>query len=363
MPTPNLGNTLNQLIAFSVSETATFNTKTPQYQVVETNSSNKQWLGDTERRIVSFLLNVAEDALNKGRDAVVSPQDLVINNLVTNSKVAWKYIQKFVKLEVLRKEGRGKYRIIIDKLYELLKLPVRRIAQALKNGHNGKSNSGGRNQGNQRLQGFLALASASVGSLSSNSSGNGGDGNGDGVRLHWSLPVVVGSGISNGSGGFSWVGQPVFVGFYHDNAYLCKEFADGRRSCVWVGGEDLLSERSVARLVEDGYQLSYSERSALIAGVRLESHIHTSPKCVVEGGNVYCGVALEVQPYDDAKERILQGDGVTDIARYHQFYVNEVTKLFKIVAATLKHSMPWKQLFELFKWLARYWGFEAVLCI
>ena len=125
----------------------------------------------------------------------------------------------------------------------------------------------------------------------------------------------------------------------------------------------MLGERGVVRLVEGGYRLSYSERCALVAGVKLESHIHTSPKCVVEGGSVFCGVALEVQPYGDAKERVLRGDGVADIARYREFYVSEIVKLFKIVVAVLKYALPWSQLLELFKWLARYWGFESLLLV
>jgi ribosomal protein L19E len=346
MHTPR-SNTFTQFIGFSVSETSIFNSKNPSLQVVET----KNWIGDTEYRIAMFFLNIAEDALNKGREALVSPQDLVINKLASNSKVAWKYVYRFTKLGILEKVKHGLYRIDIAKLYEFLKLPVRKIAQALKNRQN-KAKPGGRNQGNGSRQGFSAsgLLVSSVGG------GCGGGG------VHFSLPLV-GSGVSGGSVSCSWVGVPVFVGFYHDNVYLCRELGGGKRGCVWVGGEGLLSERVVVRLVEDGYRVSYSERSAVIAGVKLESHIHTSPKCVVEGGEVYCGVALEVQPYEDAKERILRGDGAADIARYREFYVDEVTKLFKIVAATLKHSVTQKQLLKLFKWLARFWGFEGILCI
>jgi len=70
-----------------------------------------------------------------------------------------------------------------------------------------------------------------------------------------------------------------------------------------------------------------------------------------------------VQPYGGVSKQIFRGDGAADIARYREFYVNEITKLFKIVAATLKHSVAQKQLLKLFKWLARFWGFEAILCI
>jgi len=338
-----------QFIGFSVSETTTFNTKTPTCQVVET----KDWIGDTEYRIAMFFLNIAEDALRFCKQAVVSPQDLVINKLASSSKLAWKYVYRFTKLGILEKIKHGLYRIDIAKLYEFLKLPIRKIAAALKNKQNGDSinsnrNSGGRNQGNGSRHGF----SASVLGL----------GGGCGGGVHVSLPFVSGFVFSGGC----WVGVPVVVGFYHDNAYLCRESGGGdggKRECVWVGGRDLLSERGVVKLVEDGYRLSYSERSALVVGVKLESHIHTSPKCVVEGGEVYCGVALEVQPYVEAGQKIFRGDGVADIARYREFYVNEVAKLFKIVAAALKHLVAQKQLLNLFKWLARYWGFEAILCI
>jgi len=335
-----------QFIGFSVSETTTFNTKTPSLQVVET----KDWIGDTEYRIAMFFLNIAEDTLRFGKQAVVSPQDLVINKLASSSKLAWKYMYKFMKLGVLEKIKHGLYRIDIAKLYEFLKLPVRKIAAALKNKQNGDSinsnrNSGGRNQDNGRRHGFSAS-----GSVSGLVLGGGG--------VHYSLPLAV---ASVGSAGF-WVGLPVFVGFYHDNVYLCRE-SGGGRGCVWVGGDDVLSERSLVKLVEGGYGLSYSERSALVTGVRLESHIHTSPKCVVESGNVYCGVALEVQPYGGVSKQIFRGDGAADIARYREFYVNEITKLFKIVVATLKHSVTQKQLLKLFKWLARFWGFEGILCI
>lgn len=343
MHTPSNDITI-QFIGFSVSETTTFNTKTLSWQVVET----KDWIGDTEYRIAMFFLNIAEDTLRFGKQAVVSPQDLVINKLASSSKLAWKYMYKFMKLGVLEKIKHGLYRIDIAKLYEFLKLPVRKIAAALKNKQNGDSinsnrNSGGRNQGNGRKHGLSASAGGGV---------------------HFCLPFVFGVSVSS----VSWVGQPVFVGFYHDNVYLCKEssngeFGGGKRSCVWVGGEGLLNERGVVRLVEGGYRLSYSERSALVVGVELGSHIHTSPKCVVEGGKVYCGVALEVQPYEEVKERLLRGDGVADIARYREFYVNEIMKLFKIVAVVLKHSVAQKQLLKLFKWLARFWGFEAILCI
>ena len=337
MHTPSVSNNINQLIAFSVSDNNVSNTKTPQSQAVET----KDWIGDTEYRVAMFLLNIAENALRFNKQAVVSPQDLVINKLASNSKLAWKYVYRFAKLGILEKIKHGLYRIDIAKLYEFLKLPVRKIAQALKNRQN-KAKPGGRNQGNGRRQGL----SVSVGLV--------------GGGVHLSLPLV-GSGVFVGS--VSWVGVPVFVGFYHDNVYLCRELGSGKRGCVWVGGEDLLGERVVVRLVEDGYRVGYSERSAVIAGVKLESHIHTSPKCVVESGNVYCGIALEVQPYREAGEKIFRGEGVADIARYREFYVDEVTKLFKIVAATLKHSVAQKQLLELFKWLARYWGFESVLLI
>ena len=341
MHAPNT-TSVNPLIGFSASQALSSNTKTPQSQAVET----KDWIGDTEFRIAMFLLNIAEDSLRFGKQAFVSPQDLVINKLASSSKLAWKYMYKFMKLGVLEKVKHGLYRIDIAKLYEFLRLPVRKIATALKNRQNGDSissnrNSGGRNQDNGSRQGLSAL-------------GLGGGG------VHYSLPLAV-AGVSGGSVGF-WVGVPVVVGFFHDNVYLCRE-SGGGRGCVWVGGSDLLSERVVARLVEDGYRLSYSERSALIVGVKLESHIHTSPKCVVEGGGVYCGVALEVQPYGEAKQRVLKGEGVVDIARYREFYVNEVVKLFKIVVATLKYSVPWRQLLELFKWLARYWGFESLLLI
>jgi len=341
MHAPNTTN-VNSLIGFSVSEPATFNTKTLSWQVVET----KDWVGDTEYRIGMLLLNIAENALNRGKDAVISPQDLVTGKLASSSKLAWKYVNKFAKLGILEKVRHGLYRIDIAKLYEFLKLPVRKIAQALKNRQNSKANSGGRNQGNGSRQGFSASGVSLVSVL--------------GGGVHCCLPVVgFGGSVSSVS---SWVGRPVVVGFYHDNVYLCREFGGGR-NCVWVGGEDLLSERVVAGLVGGGYRLSYSERSALVAGVRLESHIHTSPKCVVENGSVYCGVALEVQPYGDAKEGVLRGDGVADIARYREFYVNEIVKLFKIVAASLKYSVPWRHLLELFKWLARYWGFESLLLI
>jgi hypothetical protein len=317
--------------------------------VVET----KDWIGDTEYRISMFFLNIAENALNRGREAFVSPQDLVINKLASSSKLAWKYVYRFTKLGILEKIKHGLYRIDIAKLYEFLKLPVRKIAAALKNKQSsdrGKENSitskrssGGRNQGKGSRQGL------SVSALG-----------GGGCGVHCCLPFVGSVGFG---GSVSWVGHPVVVGFFHDNVYLCRESGGGKRGCVWVGGSDLLGERVVVRLVEGGYRLSYSERSALVSGVKLESHVHTSPKCVVEGENVYCGVALEVQPYEEAKERILQGDGVADIARYREFYVGEITKLFKIVAATLKHSVTQKQLLKLFKWLARYWGFEGILCI
>jgi len=344
-----------QFIGFSVSETTTFNVKTPTCQAVET----KDWIGDTEYRISMFLLNIAENALRFNKQATVSPQDLVINKLASSSKLAWKYVYRFTKLGILEKVKHGLYRIDIAKLYEFLKLPIRKIATALKNKQNGnggkensiagKRSSGGRNQGNGSRHGVCV--------------GGGVGGGCGGGGVHFSLPFVSGGDSGGSSGGF-WVGQPVFVGFYHDNVYLCKELGSGKRGCVWVGGGDLLGERSVVRLVESGgYRLSYSERSALVAGVRLESHVHTSPKCVVENGEVFCGVALEVQPYNEAKERILRGEGIADIARYREFYVNEIVKLFKIVAATLKHSVTQKQLLELFKWLARYWGFEAILCI
>jgi len=350
MPALNPSNdSLTQFIGFSVSDNKESNTKTPQSQAVET----KDWIGDTEYRIAMFFLNIAEDALNRGRDAVISPQDLVVNKLASSSKLAWKYVYRFAKLRILEKVKHGLYRIDIAKLYEFLRLPVRKIAAALKNRQNSNNsissnrNSGGRNQGNGSRHGLSASASVSL------VLGGGGCGGG----VHYSLPVVLGSGVSGGSAG-SWVGLPVFVGFYHDNVYLCRE-----SGCVWVGGDDVLGERVVARLVEGGYRLSYSERSALVTGVRLESHIHTSPKCVVENGNTYCGVALEVQPYREAGQRIFRGEGVADIARYREFYVNEITKLFKIVAATLKHSVTQKQLLKLFKWLARFWGFEGILCI
>jgi len=352
MPAPNTTN-VNPLIGFSASESETSNTKTPSWQAVETSSTGKQWLGDTEHRIAMFLLSIAENALNRGAQAFVSPQDLVVNRFTSNSKVAWKYTNKFARLGILEKIKHGLYRIDIAKLYELLKLPVRKIALTLKNRQNGDSissnrNSGGRNQGNDSRQG-----------LSASALGLGGGG-GCGGGVHYSLPLAV-AGVSGGSVGF-WVGVPVVVGFFYDNVYLCREFGGGR-GCVWVGGDNVLSERSLVKLVEGGYGLSYSERGALVAGVRLESHVHTSPKCVVEGGSVYCGVALEVQPYGEAKQRVLKGDGVVDIARYREFYVNEVVKLFKIVVATLKYSVPWRQLLELFKWLARYWGFESLLLI
>jgi hypothetical protein len=338
----NVTYSTTQFIGFSISDSESSNTKTPSLQAVET----KDWIGDTEYRIAVFLLNIAENALRFGKQVAVSPQDLVINRLASSSKLAWKYMNRLAKLGILEKVRHGLYRIDIAKLYEFLKLPVRKIAQALKNRQNGKANSGGRNQGSGSRQGFSALA-VSLGG------GCGG--------VHCCLPVVgsVGSGVFVNS----WVGQPVVVGFYHDNVYLCRELGGGRRECVWVGGSDLLSERVVAGLVEGGYRLSYSERSVLVAGVRLESHIHTSPKCVVESGNVYCGVALEVQPYGEAKEGVLRGDGVADIARYREFYVNEIMKLFKIVVASLKYSVPWRHLLELFKWLARYWGFESILLI
>jgi hypothetical protein len=332
-----------QFIGFSISDSESSNTKTPSLQAVET----KGWIGDTEYRIAVFLLNIAENALNRGREAAVSPQDLVINRLASSSKLAWKYVYRFTKLGILERVKHGLYRIDIAKLYEFLKLPVRKIATALKNRQNGNSNSisgnrnsGGRNQGSGSRHGVCGVALSCV---------------------HFSLPLVV----SGGSGGVSvsvssWVGRPALVGFYHDNVYLCRE-SGGGRGCVWVGGGDLLGERCVVGLVEGGYRLSYSERSALVAGVELESHIHTSPKCVVESGGVYCGVALEVQPYGEAKERILRGDGAADVARYREFYISEVAKLFKIVAATLKYSVPWGRLLELFKWLARYWGFEGLV--
>jgi len=341
MHTPNNNNVI-QIIGFSVSETPIFNVKTPTCQVVET----KNWIGDTEYRISMFLLNIAENALRFNKQATVSPQDLVINKLVSSSKLAWKYVYRFTKLGILEKVKHGLYRIDIAKLYEFLKLPIRKISAALKNKQNRDSinsnrNSGGRNQGSGSRQGL------SVSVL--------------GGGVHLSLPFVSGSGVFGGS--CSWVGVPVVVGFFHDNVYLCREFGGGR-NCVWVGGSDLLGERVVARLVGgDGYRLSYSERSAVVVGIRLESHIHTSPKCVVEGGSVYCGIALEVQPYREAGEKIFRGDGVVDIARYREFYVNEITKLFKIVVATLKYSLPWSKLLEIFKWLARYWGFEGTLCI
>jgi hypothetical protein len=338
MPAPNTTN-VNSLIGFSASEACAFNTKTPLMQVVET----KDWVGDTEYRIGMLLLNIAENALNRGKDAVISPQDLVTGKLASSSKLAWKYVNKFAKLGILEKVRHGLYRIDIAKLYEFLKLPVRKIAQALKNRQNGdKANSGGRNQGSGSRQGLLALVLG---------------GGGGGVLL--SVPLA---GFGGFSGGF-WVGLPVVVGFYYDNVYLCRESSGGGRGCVWVGGSDLLSERGVARLVEDGYRLSYSERSVLVAGVKLESHIHTSPKCVVENGSVFCGVALEVQPYGEVGQEIFRGEGIADIARYREFYVNEVTKLFKIVVASLKYSVPWRQLLGLFKWLARYWGFESLLLI
>jgi hypothetical protein len=346
MSAPNT-TSVNSLIGFSASEAYAFNTKTPSLQVVET----KDWIGDTEYRIGMLLLNIAENALSRGKDAVISPQDLVAGKLASSTKLAWKYVNRLAKLGILEKVRHGLYRIDIAKLYEFLKLPVRKISVALKNRQNGdKANSGGRNQGSGSRQGLSA-------------SGLGGGGGG----VHCSLPLA-GSGSGGvsfggfGSGGCFWVGQPVVVGFFHDNVYLCRESSGGGR-CVWVGGSDLLGERVVAGLVGDGYRLSYSERSALVAGVKLESHIHTSPKCVVEGGGVFCGVALEVQPYREAGEEIFRGDGVADVARYREFYVNEVAKLFKIVAASLKYSVPWRQLLELFKWLARYWGFEPLLLI
>jgi hypothetical protein len=339
-----------QFIGFSISDSESSNTKTLSLQVVET----KDWIGDTEYRVAMFFLNIAENALRFGKQAFVSPQDLVVNKLASSSKLAWKYMYRFTKLGILEKVKHGLYRIDIAKLYEFLKLPVRKIAAAL-NRRNGNSNSissnrnsGGRNQGSGSRQGLSALASA----LALGGGGCGG--------VHCSLPLVV-SGVV--SGGFSWVGWPVFVGFYHDNVYLCREFGGGGRGCVWVGGRDLLGERCVVRFVEDGYRLGYSERGALVVGVRLESHVHTSPKCVVENGDVYCGVALEVQPYEEAGQKIFRGEGVADIIRYREFYVNEVIKLFKIVAASLKYSVPWRQLLELFKWLARYWGFESLLLI
>ncbi|MCC6055261.1 MAG: hypothetical protein LM583_01100 [Desulfurococcaceae archaeon] len=358
MPTLNpSNNSLTQFIGFSVSQATTFNTKNPSLQVVET----KDWIGDTEYRVAMFLLNIAENALRFNKQATVSPQDLVINKLASSSKLAWKYVYRFTKLGILEKIKHGLYRIDIAKLYEFLKLPIRKIAAALKNKQSsdrGKENSissnrnsGGRNQGNGRRQGFSAS-----GLLVSSVLGGGCGGGG----VHFSLPFV--SGGSSVSVFCSWVGLPVFVGFFHDNVYLCEE-SGGGHSCVWVGGRDLLSECVVTRLIEDGYRVSYSERSTLIVGVKLESHIHTSPKCVVENGNVYCGIALEVQPYREAGEKIFRGDGVADIARYREFYVDEVTKLFKIVAATLKHSVTQKQLLKLFKWLARFWGFEGILCI
>ena len=347
-------NNVIQVIGFSVSDSESSNTKTPSLQAVET----KDWIGDTEFRIGMFLLNIAEDSLRFGKQAVVSPQDLVISRLASSSKLAWKYVNRFVKLGILEKVKHGLYRIDIAKLYEFLKLPVRKIAQALKNRRNGDSISsnskpGGRNQGSGSRQGFSALAVSLSSALASASSLVLGGG------VHCCLPFVSGVSVFGGS----WVGYPVVVGFYHDNAYLCRESGGGGGGCVWVGGSDLLGERSVVRLVEGGYRVSYSERGALVAGIKLESHVHTSPKCVVVNGDVFCGVALEVQPYGEAGEKIFRGEGVADIARYREFYVSEVTKLFKIVAATLKYSVPWKQLLELFKWLARYWGFEGTLCI
>jgi hypothetical protein len=215
-----------QFIGFSVSETTTFNSKNPSLQVVET----KDWIGDTEYRISMFFLNIAENALNRGREAFVSPQDLVINKLASSSKLAWKYVYRFTKLGILEKIKRGLYRIDIAKLYEFLKLPVRKIATALKNKQHGngdlnsitsKSGSGGRNQGSGSRHGFSASGLVLGGGCGGGSGG-----------VHFSLPCVVSGSVSSG---VSWVGVPVVVGFFHDNVYLCRE-SGGGRGCVWVGG-------------------------------------------------------------------------------------------------------------------------------
>jgi hypothetical protein len=277
-------------------------------------SSSSAWIGDYQYRLLLFLSDLEE----------VRPRDLV-PHFCSNPKSAYAVVRRLEKRGVLKRVGRGVYRVVRDAVRSLLRLPVRCIRGGARRGSAARSRDG------------TTPVGPSPSSLGSRAVPTPGSAPACARPTAGLLPI----GNRSAAADPAPTAGPGYLGLYLDNLR-------------WRGLDGRYRQLPRSRLLRPGgldpeWRVAYAEVTHVVGSVVLDGVVVVYTNAEDFGRFGTGAVRVEWRPPSGYVGR--NGLASTLLLAKH-----ELVKAFKAMTVVLGEVLPARKLLELYSWIGRVWG-------